>query len=198
MQVWKRSLTAGVMCVLVLLVVACTTTVSRPVFDEMAFGHLPALQFKVGRVEVVDEYRSPLIDPNVEHTFPTPPAVAIRRWIADRVQTSGSSDILRITIRDASAVRVELDTNQDLEAWFTTEQSERIDARVDVQFQIIGDDGVAGSYAAAEAARSRTLPEGATLNERDQIHFDLISALINDFNASMEQAVRQYLADYLR
>lgn len=186
------------MCAVILLVAACTTTVSRPVFKKMAFGHLPPLIFNVGRIEVVDEFKSPLVAPNVEHTFPTSPVVAVKRWVTDRVHADGASGILQITIRDASAIRAELETNQDLEAWFTTEQAERIDARIDVQFQIVGDDGQAGSYAAAEAARSRTLPEGASLNERDQAYFDLTAALLNDFNASMEQSIRQYLGDYLR
>lgn len=198
MPVRLRIWTASALGALMLLVAACSTTVTRPVFEEMAYGHLPPLVFNVGRIEVVDDYRAPLVEPNVEHRFPTPPAVAIKRWVTDRVQAAGAGDILRITIRDASAKRVELETNQDLEAWFTTEQAERIDARVDVQFQIVDDDGTEGSYAVAEAVRARTLPEGATLNERDQVYFDLTAALINDFNASMEQAIRQYLGDHLR
>ena len=51
---------------------ACETTVSRPVIPELSFKHLPTMSFTVGRIEIVEKYRSPLRSPNVEHLFPTP------------------------------------------------------------------------------------------------------------------------------
>ncbi len=73
-----------------------------------------------------------------------------------------------------------------------------MDARLEVRFDIANDSGKTGPYATAQAKRSRTLPEGASLNDRDKIYFDLTSAIMNDFNASMEQALRKYLVAYIK
>jgi len=176
----------------------CTTTVKRPEFKEMAFSHLPTIAFDVGYIEVVENYRSPLISPNIEHNFPIPPIVAIKRWVRDRVEAVGDTGVLQISILDASARSYELETNQTIEGWFTTEQAEKIEARVEVSFKILRNGTTQDLYANAEAERSRTLPEGASLNDRDMVYFDLTAALMNDFNATMEQSLRKYLSDYLK
>ena len=44
----------------------------------------------------------------------------------------------------------------------------------------------------------RTLPEGITLAERERIYDETVQALLHDYNASQEQAIRQYLNLYLR
>ena len=105
---------------------ACETTVTRPVIPELSFKHLPALSFAVGRIEIVEKYRSPLRLPNVEHLFPTPISAALRRWSDDRLQAEGGPNVMHVIIEDASAVAEELETDKDLEALFTTEQAERV------------------------------------------------------------------------
>ena len=47
--------------------------------------------------------------------------------------------------------------------------------------------------ASADAKRSRTLPEGITLAERERLYDETVHALLYDYNASQEQAIRQYL-----
>lgn len=198
MQARFRFIAISIVCSLIIFIGGCTTKVEPLEFKEMDFSHLPVIVFNVSRIEIFDEYRAPLAEPNVEHNFPIPPTVAIKRWLADRIHTGGTGDILQIFIKDASAKKIELETNKDIEGWFTTEQAERIDARVEVQFKIKRASSGSNPYAAAVAKRSRTVPEGASLNIRDQVYFDLVEALINDFNASMEQSIRQYLEDYLK
>lgn len=181
-----------------LLVTACQTTVSRPVFEELSFAHLPPIRFDVARVEVVEDYRSPLTDPHVEHLFPTPIAAAVTRWANDRLKPEGNSGVVRVHIEDASAVLEPLDTNTDVEGLFTTEQAERVRARVQVSIEVVDERNLADGFAKAEAIRTRTIPEDVTLNERDEIYFQVTVALMNDFNTSQEQSIRQYLGRYLR
>ncbi|MCH8213764.1 MAG: hypothetical protein IIC54_06800, partial [Proteobacteria bacterium] len=46
-------------------------------------------------------------------------------------------------------------------------------------------------------SRSRTLREDASINDRERMWFDLIEALMRDFNAELEKNIRQYLGGYL-
>jgi hypothetical protein len=183
--------------VLAVALIGCSTTVSRPVIPTLSYSHLPPLEMSVARVELVEAYRSPLQDPNVEHTFPTPPALAFKRWVNDRVRPVGQNDTLRITVEDASARRQPLPRTEGIEALFTTDQIERIDATVDVLLEVVDNGGTVISTVTAKAQRTRTIPEGLTLNERDQIYQEITEALINDLNATLEQNIRQYMASYM-
>ena len=177
---------------------ACQTTVTRTVIPELTYKHLPVMSFAVARIEIVETYRSPLQSPNVEHLFPTPIAAALRRWADDRLEAVGGAYTLRFIIEDASATIEELETNKDLEALFTTEQAERIDTRLRVKIEITDENGAVPAFTNTEAARTRTMPENVSLNERDQIYNDLTKALMNDFNISQEQSIREYFEMYLR
>lgn len=188
------------MCLLAVLgfAAACETTVSRPEFEDLSFAHQPALTFNLAEVQLVQAYRAPFKPPNVEHDFPTPPSVAVKRWVEDRVKAEGPTGAIRITVRNASAVTTPLSTNTDIEGLVTTEQAERLDVKLDVLFEIMKDGAPSGTFAAVQVARSRTLDEAINLNEREAIYFAVTKELMNDFNATSEQNIRQYLAKSLR
>lgn len=192
-----RALIVVISMIVVGAVGACETTVTRPVIPELSFKHLPSLSFAVGRIEIVEKFRSPLRPPNVEHLFPTPIAAALRRWSDDRLKASGGANVMRIIVEDASAIVEELETNKDLEALFTTEQAERIDARLLVRIEISDENGAVLAFTSTEAVRSRTTPENVSLNERDQTYNDLTKVLMNDFNTSQEQGIRRYFDTFL-
>ncbi len=195
----KRLLRTCLMPLTLLVVAAaCETTLTRPEIDTLSYAHLPPLSFDVAQIEIVEVYQPTSLPPNVELAFPTPPSVALKRWVQDRIRAHGSANTLRITILDASAVRTALEANTDIEGVFTTEQAERIDARLSVKVEIIDAAGPTGTFAAAEAERSRTVPEGLTLDEREQVLAEITEALLNDYNASQEQSIRAHMSAYLR
>ena len=178
----------------ILTVGGCATTVSRPPIPELSYKHMPSLYFTVARIEFIEKFVSP---PHVEHLFPVPIVQALKRWSDDRLQAVGGTDVMRIIVEDASAVVEELEINEDLEGWFTTEQAERVNARLQVRIEIIDQSGTMEAHTSTEAERSRTTPEDITLNERDEIYNDLTMVLMNDFNASQEQGIRLYLQPYI-
>lgn len=196
-------LRAGLLVIFIAVLVmgalgACQATVTRTIIPEFTFNHLPNLSLAVSRIEIIETYRSPLQPPNVEHLFPTPITAALRRWSDDRLEATGGSNIMSVIVEDASAVVEELETNKDLEALFTTEQAERVDARLKVKIEITDKNGAVLAYTNTEVVRSRTTPENVSLNERDQIYNDLTKALMNDFNSSQEQGIRRHFEPYLR
>lgn len=194
----SRTIFGSLIALLVLgLVAACSTTVSRPAIETQDFSGQPPLVLSVARIEVVEQYQSPLKEPNVEHSFPTTPAAAFKRWLGERVKAKGQDDTLRVTIQDASAVRVPLPRTEGLEGMFTTDQVERIDGTVSVLLEVVDNGGVVQAFITAKAQRARTLPEGLTLNERDKAYQQITEALINDLNATIEQNMRQFLSKYL-
>lgn len=193
----RRTIVPLLIALIVLVVAACSSTVSREPIPALTFGHLPPLNVLVGQIEVVDEYQSPLREPNVEHSFPTPPAAAFRNWVADRVRAVGTNGTLRVTVKDASAFRVPLPRTEGIEGLFTTDQVERIDAVVDVALEIIDNGGLTEASVTARTQRSRSMPEGLSLDERDKFYQEISEALVNDLNVTIEQNMRQNLSNYL-
>ncbi len=195
----RTSLTLAALAVLSAVMVAgCETTVSRPETKGVSFANLPPLVFNLAQIEIVERYVAPLRAPHVGHLFPTPPMVALKIWVQDRLHAAGTSGVLRVTIGEASATMSPLETNTDIEGLFTREQAERLDARLLVTIEVVDAAGAVRGHATADARRSRTLPEGITLNERERIYEEITEALLNDYNASQEQGIRQYLGAYLR
>lgn len=177
----------------------CAMTVDRsPTFPELTYRHLKPITLDIGSLEIVSEYRAPGTPPHVEHAMPDPPADAARRWARDRISGVGAADRGRFVVTDASVTETRLKTNEGLVGMFTTEQGSRFDGRLAVRFDIVEMSGKIAGRAEAEATRSVTLAENATLNERDKVLFELTEALMTDLNRSLEQAIRDHLPAYLR
>ena len=70
--------------------------------------------------------------------------------------------------------------------------------RLRVTIEAIDESGAVRGSAIADARRSRTLLEGITLAERERIYDEVVGALLFDYNASQELAIRKYLHLYLR
>ena len=179
------------------IAVGCEIAPPRHESTPPSFAALPTLVFDLGRIEVVERPAAPHPD-DVVHLFPTPPAVAIGLWVTDRLRASGTIGVLRVTVDEASARSTPLTTNTDFEGLFTEEQAERLDLRLRVTIEAIDASGQVNGSATADARRSRTLPEGITLTERERLYDETVKALLHDYNASQEQAIRQYLQLYLR
>ncbi len=179
------------------LIAACSTTVSRPAVQTQDFASQPPIVLSVARVDVVEQYQSPLKEPNIEHSFPITPSAAFKKWVGERLKAEGQNDSLRVTIEDARAVRVPLPRTEGIEGMLTTDQVERIDATLSVLIEVVNNGGIAQSFITAKAQRSRTLPEGLSLNERDRVYQEITESLVNDLNATIEQNIRQTLAKYV-
>ncbi|NQV48390.1 MAG: hypothetical protein HQ504_11510 [Rhodospirillaceae bacterium] len=183
--------------VLALSLGACESNMQTRMQPELTYGHLTPLQLNVASLEVVAEYKSSLTAPNVELRLPTSPEKAIRRWAGDRLLVVGTSGTARLTIINASVIETSLKTVGGLTGALTKEQSERYDVAIEVRLDI--SDGSGTSYGTANASVGRwiTVREDASLNEREQAWFNLVEAVMNDFNGELEKNIRLYLGGWL-
>ncbi len=168
-------------------------------FPDITFSHLAPIKLDVGAVDYSQTYVSPAKIPNVEHLFPLRPSVVARRWTDDRIEAVGAiSRIARVTLINAAVVGSTLDTTQGLKGAFTIDQAARYDATVEILIEIVNSQGVVEGQASAMAQRSMTAPENITLNDRDQLWFELTEAVMRDLDREMEATIRKYLAKYVR
>jgi len=164
---------------------------------EISFANLRPFNLDVGQLEIVSEYVSPGRSPNVEHLMPVSPEGAAQRWAQDRLKPMGRSGFARVVIKDARVIEVPLAVDKGFTGAFKKEQEMRYDARLDVAVQILDARHMVVGEAVAAATRSRTVPEGMTLNERDRILYDISESLAKDIDQQMNQLIPNYFGRWL-
>lgn len=180
-----------------LVLAACTTPPPRNVFEEITFQQRGPIKLDVRELIVEQVYQAPNQLPNVEHLFPVSPAAAAARWAKDRLAPSGPIGQVRYLVREASVTETPLKLSGGLKGAITAEQSERYDALIVVEIQIIGESGRAEGTATARAERSVTTPEDLTLNERERVWHKLTRDVMQDLDAQLDQTIKSAFFRYL-
>ncbi len=194
----RPALALAALAVLAAALSGCNAPPPSAAYAEITFSHLEPYRFEVAAVEVVVPFVAPLKPPHVEHLSPTPPADLMRRWVADRLQPVGTDGAVRVTISDAHIVMTVLKVNEDLKDRFTTEQVARYDARAEMLIEVLDGRNLVQAHAGAVATRSRTVPEGLNMRQRDQVLYELTEALIADLDRALGPNIERYLVGYLR
>ena len=182
-----RSILAGAAALV--LLASCQSGPPRPTFPELSYAHLAPIQINVATVDVVREYVSPGVKPNVEQLFPLLPAAVVERWARDRLRPVGTEGVARVVIKQASVVEMPLPRTQGVRGALTTDQSERYDGVLEVTIEASRRSDGRRAMVSSRAMRSRTVPEDITLNDREKVWFELTEALMNDLNASLERQI---------
>lgn len=186
-------------CVLfaVFALAACETPSPAVTFPEITFQHKPPITLDVRQVSFEQVYRPPSRPPNVDHLFPVRPAAAAMRWGRDRLRAAGSTGRARYVVREASVVEVPLKVEGGLKGMLTVDQSERYDARLVVDVHLNSDERRSLGTITVEVVRSRTTAEDLSLYEREKVWFDMTEALMRDFDAELEKAIKTAFLEHL-
>lgn len=177
----------------VLALAACENKPPVQRLPEISFADKVPFRLDVGQLEIVPEYVSPGKRPNIEHLMPVSPEAATVRWAQDRLKPIGRSGYARVIIRDAKVVEVPLKVDKSFSGMFKDEQSERYDGSLDVAVQILDERHMPVADVVARATRTKTVPEGATMNERDRVLYEISESMIRDVDAQMDGLIRTYL-----
>lgn len=176
---------------------ACATPDPTPVYPDLTFVNRTPIRLNVAELRIIDEVVPPLAPPNVEHLAPVTPAAAMERWARDVLQAGGSSGRAIMAIRQGSIVEERLKTTTGLTGAFTTDQSERYLVVMAGQLDLFDGAGQRIGLARAEAERTRTIAEDASLNDREKLWYELVEATSRDFASAMEGAIRREVAAHV-
>tara|TARA_Y100001960_G_C14641941_1_gene811330 strand:- start:524 stop:1129 length:606 start_codon:yes stop_codon:yes gene_type:complete len=180
-----------------LLSIACETPVATRELPSLTFVHLRPFKLDVASIEIVNQFKSPMTPPNIEHRLPTPPATALIRWARDRLKAVGDSNKLKIFIEEASATETPLNLDKSLKGHLTKQQSHAYSISLRATLLLTNAHGVGLASAKATATRSTTIREDLSINERERVWFNLIDRLMSDFNQQIEVSLQQHLGNWL-
>lgn len=176
---------------------ACATPPAAK-FPDITFSHLPKISVDVARIEVVDATTPSTAANRVEGRMPAQPKSALRNWARDRLQPVGAAGVAKFIIEDASVTETDLAVNKDFKATFTKEQAERYVGNVQVTLKLEGVPYLTTADATASANRVQTVREDATINQRETIQFEMIEALMREFDHAMAESMRRHLGNAVR
>ena len=180
------------------MVAACDTATVQPHYPMITFSHLTPVNLDVAAVEYVDKYVPPQQAPNVEHLFPVLPSTVARRWAQDRLLATGVTRRARVVLVTASVTETPLAKTKGLTGAFTNDQVARYDATAEMRVEIVTDAGVVEGRANAVATRSQTVPEDITLNQRDEIWFEMAEALMRDLDDQLVKNIHLHFGRWIR
>ena len=164
----------------------------------VSFADRPTIDLDVAVIDVVDQYHPPMAKPNVEHLAPNPPGQAVRRWVSERLRAVGRGGSAQVIVMDASIVESQLAREQGVAAFFTTQQSQRYEGRVEVKIVCQSPTSGLTGYAQAMASRSSTVPEDISLAGREETWDKLVRGMMEDLDNRLSHAVQDGLGPMLK
>ncbi len=168
---------------------ACASDEAVAPIQEMSFKDQAPIALAVSDFQIIQEYKSPMAAPNVEHLFPTTPAKAVEIWVRDRMVAKGGQFLARVVVRDASVKDTELPYAKGWRGWFKTEETNRYDGSLSVMIEIVRPDGYVEAYVSAKSTQSRTVLEGTSASEKDRIWNDLTASMASDINRELTKQI---------
>ncbi len=167
-------------------------------WPDITFTHLPPIEFNVAEIVIRTPYREPIEAPHVGEQFPVSPSRAARNWAEDRLRAVGRRGTVTVTIQESSAVEEVLKQEGGLTGLVTKQQSERYVVVIAMEVSALDPVGPRSARAAARTRKSTTVREDVTLDEREQVWYNLTKDTMADFNAAMERQIRATLGSFLK
>src|SRR3546814_13320121 len=123
------------------------------------------------------------------------PKDAAVRWAQDRLVASGDRLTFRYIVREASVVEIPLPVSGGITGMLTTDQSERYEARIVVEMQVLDGRQIRGS-AKSDARRSVTVAEDSSLNEREGVWYRRTEDSMRELDQQREHTIRDAFFPY--
>ncbi|WP_417432083.1 hypothetical protein [Kiloniella sp.] len=175
----------------------CKTAPSSYEYAELTYTHLPPYNLLVRDVVIDQAYVSPAKSPNVEHLFDISPAQASARWAKDRLYPQGNNNVLNFLIKNAAVTESKLEQQKGITGLFTYDQSERYTGVLEVELQVLNDQGFNEASVVAKAERSVTVAENIKLRDREKVWYKLTEDLMTEIDRQLQQGIAKHLSDYV-
>lgn len=180
---------------LLVALAACQSTPPRPAARPVTFAQFGPIALDAASVGVVDARRPPAGVVLADDRSPVTPADAVKRWAAERLQAVGRAGRVQVTIRDASIIEVALPRTGGVRGYFTNDQAQRYDGRMEVEVsgERPGESTFRGVTRAVVTA-STSVAENISLADRETVLQDLVRGMADDLNAKLDGGIRRDLA----
>lgn len=164
-------------------------------FNEPRYTDREPIELNVSNIEIVSEFTSTFKRPNVEFLFPISIEKTAKLWAKDRLKAVDySSDKKAVyIIRNASVT----ETIEKSDRAFTKDRV-KYKATLNVVLRVHDSQKLSSAQTEIEAWRELTIPADTPIEEKEKFWNGMVYKLFDEFNARMEQNIRQYLNMYVK
>ena len=120
----------------------------------------------------------------------------MQKWLEKRFVAVAPQDTLRVYIEEASLVKKDLPITDSIFGVFNVEPSQEYKARIFSKIEFLDDAGVLKASYNIRAERQVSLPNNATLVEKDRTLFRLMENLMQSIDREMMKIVADYKDDF--
>lgn len=170
-----------------------------PSFPDIRFSGETPITLDASSIGLYGTFQPSNQLPEIDDQFPVPPVTAIQNWVHDRLVAGNPTGtaVARVTITDATVKQVSLaPTTTGIENMFTKEQAYRYDGHAAMKIEL-WDKGVLVRTADAEASLSRSIAEGSTLNDREQLWYTMSHDLAESLGATLAARIQSNFPPYV-
>lgn len=193
----SRRFSAMLLALAALLLASCSQSTPPVVPKNIGFKRYQPIMMNVSKIDVIEEYRSPMRNPNVEHLLPVSPAEAMHTWVKDRLRVGATEKSMQVIIKDASVISTPLPKPEGVAGIVNLGNDRRYDARLNVEMRIYGDGAMSEASIEVTATRSININERTSVHEREVIFRRMVFDLMETMNAALEKNMFQYFGNYI-
>lgn len=165
---------------------------------ELTFTRYQPIYLDVANIDIVEEYKSPMRDPYIEHKLPISPVEGMRSWVQDRLRASGAEKSLQIIIKDASVTSSEMPLPEGEEPSMLYENMmRRYVAKIDVDLRVYGSGAMSEAHINVIATQIMTMDERTTIEERKYRFQRMMHDLMELANAELEKQIFKHFVRYI-
>ncbi len=177
----------------VLALVFMTACSGSPVeYKPLYFTQYQPIYMAVSSIEIVEEYKSPMRPPYIEHLIPYSPAEALRIWVRDRLRAAGGRKTMQVIIREGGVM-----ASKNRSGMISLSGETRYDAKLEVEMRVYGEGVISESSIFTTATRNMTMSDSASDATRNRAFRKLIGDMMDEFNAEMEKNLFQYMGSHI-
>ena len=188
---------AAVLLALMAGLAGCAQVKAPPSFAEISFTHLPLFHIQVDEVIIDRQYRSPMIEPHIDHLAPISLRETASNWGVQRLRSAGTEGEFRFIVKTASIIEEELPVEEGLAGALKDEQSSRYVGHLLIIMEAKKPDNALLITSRTEVKRATTLPESATLHDRSLAIYKLIDDMLQELNRQLESDLPTYFGPIL-
>ena len=179
-----------------LFIGGCSLTPEAYEEPVLTFDHLEKQELPVARIQFLNQYSAPVTKNNIENKTRNAPLTTMQKWLEKRFVAVAPQDTLRVYIEEASLVKKDLPITDSIFGVFNVEPSQEYKARIFSKIEFLDDAGVLKASYNIRAERQVSLPNNATLVEKDRTLFRLMENLMQSIDREMMKIVADYKDDF--
>jgi hypothetical protein len=192
-------LTRAAAVLLLLAGPACSVAVAQAAPATLVFANKTALTVDATSLDLRIEDVPPREYPHMNYRSQVRFEDGAREWAASHFMLTGNSvNTLRVTLRKGDIVEKLLPVKKGIKGWFTKEQSAEYEASLEIEVAIVDPNGMVLSTASGKSRSTRTVPEGTTEADKQQVWAGMIVAAFDALDTELQPQLRQVMGQFIR